>query len=259
MKRGWCIGALVVTVASVSTEARAQDEPQASPAPAPAPAPAPSERKGVTTLGIGPTVFAAMPTNDARALTRAGAALSLAHRIPIGEDAGIGLRFAWGLTEWDRIKDFTRPGYKIGSWTTGAYEDVWQWAVEKDDFVLFKVIGAVFASAVLIVPLVVAGVCYLAAPFAPTTYLEFDVTGQYDFSNDKVTPYLKGGVGLMAYVHPDAGKLLGGVGPTAGGGIRIEGLDLGVNVTWLPAFAHGEAGGERSHVIVGTANIGVNF
>jgi len=248
MRVGSGFAALVGVIVCASSEARADEAP-----------PPPPERKGVTTLGIGPTAFATLPTNSASSVTRLGGALTLAHRIPIGDEAGVGLRFAWGLTEWDRVDDFARPGYKIGKWTTGAYEDVWVWAVEKSEYALFKVIGAVFASVVLVVPLVAAGLCYVAVPFAPTTYLEFDITGQYDFSNDKVAPYLKGGVGLMGYVHPDAGKLLGGVGPTAGFGVRIEGLDLGANVTWLPAFAHGEASGERTNVVAGTATIGVNF
>jgi hypothetical protein len=209
-------------------------------------------------MGIGPTYFAT--TGTGRELSRPGIVAHVATRIPFEDNLGLGLRFAWGLTEFRRFEDFTRAGYRIGEWTTEAYKDVYHWAAEPDDWRLFRWMGGFFAFVVLWMPYLAAGVCYALSPIAPTTYLEADATLNYDFGTDRAGegPYFKAGLGLLGYLHPRTDKLLGGLGPTAGLGVRTGKVDLGVHGTWLPPSLHGESTGERTNVFVGSLTIGVS-
>jgi hypothetical protein len=98
------------------------------------------------------------------------------------------------------------------------------------------------------------------APIAPTTYLETDFTFNYDVGSDRAGtgPYFKGGLALVGYLHPKTDQLLGGLGPTAGGGIRFGKADLGIHGTWLPPMLHGDVHGEDTNVFIGSLTIGVS-
>lgn len=285
-KRTGPAGALALIVASYTFPALAQSSPQPdSPAPAKieflppgsaqaappqaaptrAPnAPSPEEpaaegsgRKTISTLGIGPTYVGAF--GGSGRLDRLGVVLDVTTQAPIGESAGFGVRFAWGLTEFRRFEDFTRAGYRTGRWTTNAYKDVWDWAAQKDDYALFRWMGAFFAFVGLVVPYVAAGLCYLASPVAPTTYLELDATFNYGFGGDKSGPYLKGGLGFVGYLHPRSDELRGGLGPTIGLGARFGSADVGVNATWLPTSLHGEIATEHTNIVIVGGKIAVAF
>lgn len=242
-------------------------DPAAAPAPAPpaaaspaaVPAEAKPERKTLTSLGIGPTWFLMSPTGGGPRWSSPGVVLHANARVPFDDHYGLGVRFAWGLTEFRRFEDWAKAGYRIGEWTTNAYGDVYEWAAQKDDARGLRWMGAFFAFVVLWIPYVVAGVAYAIAPIAPTTYLETDVTFNYDFGTDPKGQgvYLKGGVGLVAFLHPEYDKLLAGMGPTIGVGLRTGSVDLGLHGTWLPPFLHGEARGERSNVFITGLTIGV--
>jgi hypothetical protein len=216
------------------------------------------KRTTLTALGVGMTYVATVPRGaGAKTDNRYGVVLQTASRIPIGDNFGLGLRFAWGLTEFDRFEAFTKAGYRVGKWTTGAYKDVWEWAGTKDDARSLRWMGAFFASIGLFFPLVAAGLCYVAAPLAPTTYLEFDLTLNYDFAEGRTGPYLKGGLGLVGFIDPRSGSLLGGLGPTVGVGQRVGPLDLSANVTWLADGLHGEVEGERSNIYIAGITVGL--
>lgn len=230
----------------------------ATQAPAPPPplvAPKPEERKTITELGLGPTYFGAIQKHTTH--SEAGVVFQVAPRFPIGDHYGIGLRFAFGMTGWDRTVDVARPGYKIGRWTTHAYSDVWDWAGEGEkDTRGLRFIGAFFAFIGLIVPYVFAGMFYIAAPFAASSYGEADLTFHWEPGDDpKQGPYLKGGLALAAYVHPDSGHLFGGLGPNVGFGYRAGSVSLGLVGTFLPYGLHGNDTAE--HIFIGSLTIGV--
>ena len=240
--------------------------PPSAPAPAPvAPPPArpappvvqapKEERKTITELGFGATYLGAIQSSQTH--SEAGVVFHVAPRFPIGDHYGLGLRFAYGMTGWDRTEDVARSGYKVGRWTTHAYRDVWDWAGEGEDNTRgLRVIGAFFAFIGLVFPYVVAGMFYLAAPFAASSYGEVDATFHWEPADDpKQGPYLKGGVALAAYVHPDTGRLYGGLGPNLGFGYRVGNVSLGVVGTFLPNGFHGSARAE--HVLIGSFTIGV--
>jgi hypothetical protein len=201
-----------------------------------------------------------------KSATGYGLVLEFGKTIPLTEQLDFGLRFAWGLTEWERFTKWAKAGYDVGSWTTHAYEDTYNWTRKNEgapETHGLRIIGAGFAFLVLWVGYIVAGVAYAAAIFAPTTFLEMDLTANYNFGEDlkskkRVNPYLKGGLGLMAFIHPDYGSFLGAAGPTMGTGVRLPGgLHLGANVTWSPPALHGEARGGSTHIVTGGLTIGV--
>jgi hypothetical protein len=212
----------------------------------------------VTTFGLGPTFFGT--TGGRSDVAHPGVALHVATRIPFEQNLGIGLRFAWGLTEFRRMDEFAKPAYDIGKWTTNAYVDVYNWAAIKDDARLFRWMGAFFAFAVLWMPYIVSGVIYALTPLAPTTYLEGDLTFNYDVGTDKLGtgPYFKGGLAALAYLHPRTDKLFGGLGPTAGFGVRVGKADIGIQGTWLPPKLHGDNPGETTSVFIGSLLVGVS-
>jgi hypothetical protein len=234
----------------------------AKPAPQPAPTPAPAneepkdERRTITAFGLGPAGFFTTGTGS---LARPGVALQVASHVPIHENMGLGLRFSWTLTEFRRTEDMTRTAYKIGRWTTTAYGDVYDWAAQKDDARLLRWMGAFFAFFGLLFPFMVSGIFYVASPLSATTALELGLTFDYAFGTDRYSsgPYLKGGLGLVGYVHPRHDKLLGGVGPTFGAGFRFgDHFDLGLNATFLPSILHGQARGENGDVVLTSVTLG---
>jgi hypothetical protein len=104
---------------------------------------------------------------------------------------------------------------------------------------------------------VVSGLAFFIVPFAPTTFLELDLTGNYRPSSKDVDPYLKAGIGFFAFFHPKEATLVGAVGPTLGTGIRVGEIDVGVNGTWSPPGAHGEAREGDTHIFTGGLVVGL--
>jgi hypothetical protein len=241
--------------------------PQPAPPPqAPAPAPEP-ERKSQTQFGIGPGYAAVIPlgASSSQRAGQAGLVLEVAKTVPVADRFDFGFRFAWGFTAWDRFPKWAKAGYDVGKWTTTAYEDTYNWTRKRGadgdsdpNTHGLRLTGGLVAMAFLWLGYVVSGITYLAAVVSPTTWMEIDLTGGYNFGDKDVNPYLKAGIGLMGFIHPEHGTLLGGVGPTFGGGIKIgSALHLGANVTWSPPPLHGEARSGQSHLLVGGLTIGV--
>lgn len=206
-------------------------------------------------MGIGATYLGALQSK--RAHSEAGLVLQAGARVPIGDHYGFGFRFAYGMTGWDRTEDVARRGYKIGRWTTQAYGDVWDWAGEGEESERsLRYFAAFFGFIGLIFPYALAGMIYMVSPFAASSYGEVDATFDWEPGDDpKYGPYLKGGLGLMAYVHPDTGHLYGGLGPTFGLGYRADTVRLGVIGTLLPSGAHG--GDATEHILVGSFTVSV--
>jgi hypothetical protein len=246
------LGALLCAIpaladAPVATAAPTVASPPATDGPIEAP------RAPVGSIGVGPTYFGMIGNG----VQRYGVALDLDASVPLDGRLGLDVHFAWGLTEFHRFDDFTNAGYRAGAWTTKAYEDVWNWAATNDQWALFRWIGAFFAFAGLAFPYIGAGVCYVLAPVAPTTYLELDLAAIYELGDKNANPYFKGGLGLVGYLHPLSARPSGGVGPTVAFGARLRGFDVSAQLTWLPYGLHGEDPGERTNVVIGGLTMGL--
>jgi hypothetical protein len=247
------VAAVAFGAALYATPALA-DAPAGTPAPADASPPAVEPTQGpVGSFGVGPTYFGMVGNG----VQRYGVVLDLDASVPLEGRLGLDVHFAWGLTEFRRFDDFTTAGYHAGAWTTQAYKDVWKWASVKDDWVLFRWLGGFFAFFGLVFPYIGAGVCYLMAPVAPTTYLELDLSAIYELGDKNANPYVKAGMGLVGYLRPETARPSGGVGPTVGFGARLRGFDVSAQVTWLPLGLHGEDPGEKTNVFIGGLTVGL--
>ena len=251
---------------SPATSSAAQQPEQTGPDGArPASTEAP-ERKSSSHVGVGIGYAATWPVgaSSSRSASGVGLVLEVGKTIPLAERVDFGLRFAWGLTEWDRFTRWAKAGYDAGSWTTQAYEDVYNWTRKRgEDGDLspnthgLRLMGSFFAFMALSLGYVVSGLAYASAIVAPTTWLELDLTASYNFGDKQLDPYLKGGLGFMAFVHPEYDRLLGALGPTFGTGVRIGTINLGANGTWSPPMLHGEARPGSTHILVGGLTLGV--
>lgn len=208
-----------------------------------------------SSFGLGAAYFGSH--GSGRTLDRFGLMLEGGGVFPVHRRWGMGLRFSWGLTEFERFEKWTQAGYSIGKWTTTAYGDVYEWSAQKDKYQTARVMGSLFAYIGLFFPLAVAGVCYLGAVFAPTTYMETALTVNYDFGNRRFGPYIEGGVAMVGFVHPTHISLRGGIGPTLGSGLRLGPFRVGGHVAWLPPSLHGEPTEHGStHVFTGAMTLG---
>jgi hypothetical protein len=195
---------------------------------------------------------------------RLGLTLQYSSARPLAESFDFGTRLAWGLTDWERSGKWANAGVSIGEWTTRAYVNTYNWTKKRGgdgkadpNTHALRWMGGSMAMCFLWMGYAVAGVAFLIVPFAPTTFLELDLTGNYRMGSDKVEPYLKAGLGLFAFFHPVHNTLVGAVGPTAGTGVRVGELDIGLNATWSPPLAHGEARAGDSHIITGGLVVGL--
>ena len=205
-----------------------------------------------TSFDVGAAYF-----GDGKGTDRFGVTIESNSVFPVAGRWGVGLRFAWGMTEFQRFGPWTHTGYTIGKWTTTAYADVARWSVRGGKYELFTLFGSIFAYVGLMFPLMLSGLCYMAAVIAPTTFLETALTANYDFGDGHIGPFVEAGLGAVAFVHPTLGKLRGGMGPAIGSGLRVGPLRLGAHLTWSPPHLHGEPGGGVSQVFVGGFTIGV--
>lgn len=279
MRRSW-VG-VVLGLGSFSN-AYAQSPPDANAPPASSvPAATPPakeepqhERKSYSQWGIGPAYAAVYP--QAGSLSAAsdglGVALEFARMKPVSEHADVSFRFAWGLTTWDRFQRWSGTAYDMGAWTTEAYRDVYGWMGKRkssdphgqtdesknsDPTQTFRIMGGSIAMVFLVLGYVASGFTYAASVVAPTTWMEIDLAGNYNLGSKNFDPYLKGGIGALAFIHPKHGTLVGGIGPHFGAGFRVGSfLHVGANATWSPPPFHGEARDGRSHLLVGSLTFG---
>jgi hypothetical protein len=231
-------------------------------------------RKSTTQWGLGPGYAMVIPLGASKSESAGdlGVALEVARVKPVSERVDVSFRFAWGLTTWDRFRRWSRAAYGVGAWTTEAYRDVYGWMGAKeqpaadttkdgdsrrDNTRSLRVVGGGIALVFLSLGYVASGFTYAASVVAPTTWMELDFAGHYNFGDRSFNPYVKGGVGMLAFLHPTHGTLVGGVGPHLGGGLQIGSfLHAGASVTWSPPALHGEPRDGRSHLLVGSLTLG---
>jgi hypothetical protein len=156
------------------------------------------------------------------------------------------------------MDDFAEAGYAVGRWTTNAYKDVYHWSGIKDDYQSLRVLGSIFAYVGLIFPYVAAGVLYILVPFSPTTYLELDITASYHFGSDALEGFVEGGLGAVAFIHPEYDVVRGGFGPAAGAGVKLGILRIGAHTLWSPPGTHGSLGTTDEHVMTASATVGIS-
>jgi hypothetical protein len=204
------------------------------------------------------------PSNTARA-RQLGLAIEVNGSSPIAGPVDFGTRFGWGLTDWERSARWANAGVAVGKWTNRAYVNTYNWTKKRGadgtanpETHSLRVMAGGMGMMFLWFGYAIAGVAFAAAVVAPTTVLELDLTGNFVLSEGEVSPYLKAGVGLMAFWHPVHGNLVGGLGPNVGGGLRVGPLHVGASGTWSPPHLHGEHRAGRSNLLTGALTVGMN-
>jgi len=194
-----------------------------------------------------------------------GLSLDIMGAPPIAGPGDFGTRFAWGLTDWERAGRWANAGVAVGKWTNRAYVNTYNWTKKhgsdgkaNPNTHSLRVMGGGIAMCFLWFGYAIAGVAFMAAVVAPTTVLEADFTGNFVLSEGDVSPYLKAGIGLMAFWHPEHGNLVGGLGPNVGAGLRVGPLHIGASGTWSPPHLHGEFRAGRSNLISGALTVGLH-
>jgi hypothetical protein len=200
-----------------------------------------------------------------RSARQFGLALDVNGSTPIAGPVDFGTRFAWGMTDWERSVRWANAGVAVGKWTNRAYVSTYNWTKKRGkdgkanpETHSLRVMAGGMGMMVLWFGYAIAGVAFAAAVVAPTTVLEANFTGNFVLGEGEVSPYLKAGIGLMAFWHPVHGNLVGGIGPNVGGGIRVGSLHVGASGTWSPPHLHGEHRSGRSNLLSGALPVGVN-
>lgn len=178
-----------------------------------------------------------------RRVTDPGVALEL--RLEGRPDPLVGwdLTFTWGLTDWDRAREWIDAGNRAGSWTTDRFADVEAWVrtARKEDQAP-RFLAAIFADFFLALTYVAVPFCYVGSAGGATSHLQLDFTGSVhlgDGPNDAWIA-LGGGAAVLPERFLDWRRA---AGPVAGVGARFGLLRLDARVLWSPPALNGSSAG----------------
>lgn len=174
----------------------------------------------------------------------AGVALELRVEHRMQPRLGLDLTLTWGLTDWDRAREWIDAGNRAGSWTTDRFADVEAWVRrgEDDDTLLPRLVGAFFADAFLLLTYVAVPACYVGSVGGATSHLQLDVTGSWHFLDGPGDVWIELGGGAAALPETGVG-FRGAVGPIVGAGARLGPLRVGGRLLWSPTELNGASGG----------------
>lgn len=168
-----------------------------------------------------------------RRTTGSGAALEL--RVETNDPyLPLNLTFTWGLTDWDRAREWIDAGNRAGSWTTDRFADVEAWTRRgKEDTRGLRLLGAMFADVFLALSYAAVPACYVGSLGGATSHLQLDLTGSLHLGEGRADAWLEAGAGVAAL--PD--RIVDwrrAVGPVAGVGARFGWLRVSGRVLWSP-------------------------
>lgn len=251
-----CVAALVLVF--VASRVAAQPWP-AEPAPyAPAPEAPPAARPPPPSFrpsfGGASIVFTGA---GGRRVEQDGVALQLRLSNPISARFDANVSVTWGLTDWERAKEWIDAGNSSGSWTTGKIESVANWVGEGGDSQGLRFLGAIFAEFLLVATYAAVPFCYVGSVGGATSHLQLDVTGTAHLTRGFVDVWAEGGVGMaglpvqfMAWNYA--------VGPVVGVGVDAGPLRVGARALWSPGGLNSSAAGDRS-VTTASLTVGTRY
>jgi hypothetical protein len=164
-----------------------------------------------------------------------GVALELRLEGRTAPRVGYDVTLTWGLTDWDRARDWIDAGNRAGSWTTERFADVEAWVRrgEKKDTAGLRLLGALFADIFLALTYVAVPACYVGSAGGATSHLQLDVTGSLHLAEGRNDAWLELGGGAAALPE----RFLDwrrAAGPVVGLGARFGWLRLGARMLWSP-------------------------
>lgn len=188
--------------------------------------------------------------------TASGVALELHLEGRTAPRIGYDVTLSWGLTDWDRAREWIDAGDRAGSWTTDRFADVEAWVRrgERNDTLGLRLLGAMFADLFLALSYAAVPFCYVGSVFGATSHLQLDVTGSLHLSDGPQDAWLEMGFGAAA-LPQRSHDWRRASGPVAGVGVRLGPLRLGARLLWSPPKLNTSL--EGGTVLVGALTVGV--
>jgi hypothetical protein len=183
-------------------------------------------------LGLGWTGYAFSDEIGHRVVQQ-GVALSARVRHRSSDRFGVDFNVTWGMTDWDRAKEWIDRGNQAGQWTTEHIRQVGDWATEDEKRSGARLLPAVFADMFLAMTYVAVPFCYVASVGGATTQLQVDGTAVVHTGTETVDVWGEAGVAALALPATRAEWDLG-FGLVAGVGADVGPVRVGARVTWSP-------------------------
>lgn len=174
-------------------------------------------------------------TTDGRRDDASGVALELRLEGMTTPQVGYGVTFTWGLTDWDRAREWIDAGNRAGSWTTDRFAEVEAWVRrgKRNDTQGLRLIGAMFADLFLVASYAAVPFCYVGSVGGATSHLQLDATASIHLGEGTTDGWIELGGGAAAL--PDRlADWRTAVGPVFGLGMRAGALRLGARLLWSP-------------------------
>jgi hypothetical protein len=141
--------------------------------------------------------------------------------------------FTWGLTDWDRAREWIDAGNSAGAWTTEKIKSVAQWSQEGGDAQPLRFMGAIFAEAFLAMTYVAVPACYVGSAAGATSHLQVDFTGSVHAPGGPLDLWAEGGVGAAAIPYQFF-RWDYALGPVVGLGVDVGPVQIGGRFLWSP-------------------------
>jgi hypothetical protein len=169
-----------------------------------------------------------------------GVALGFRARNVTSERFGVDVNFTWGLTDWDRAKEWIDAGNSSGAWTTEKIKSVAAWSQEGGDYQPLRFVGAIFAEAFLAMTYAAVPFCYVGSAGGATSHLQIDVTGTARLGGGAFDLWAEAGLGVagLPYHFLEWDYALG---PVVGVGVDAGPLRVGGRVLWSPGGLNSSA------------------
>ncbi len=176
---------------------------------------------------------------------------------------GWGMNVGWGITDWDRAREWIDAGNRVGRWTTDRFADVEGWVRNgKDDGTApARFMGAIFADFFLAFTYLAVPVCYVGSAGGATSHFEFDFTGSVHVFDGPDDVWAEAGGGAVGLAERPRGQdtifqnWQGALGPVVGMGAQVGPVHLGAHVLFSPPALNSSSYGGR--VVVGSVTVGV--
>jgi len=174
-------------------------------------------------------------SSQGRRSDASGAALELRVEGRPEPRVGYGVTLTWGLTDWDRAREWIDAGDRAGSWTTDQFAEVEAWVRrgEDDKTAALRAFGAVFADLFLAMTYVAVPACYAGSVGGATSHVQLDSTVSFHVGEGPTDAWVELGLGSAALPERFL-QWRTAVGPVAGFGIKAGSVRVGARVLWSP-------------------------
>ncbi len=170
-------------------------------------------------------------------VTQGGVAVTMKVRYRRSPRFGVDYTLTWGLTDWDRAREWIDAGNRAGGWTTDRIQAVGDWAVADRETAGLRMMGAFFADAFLVGTYAAVPFCYVGSLGGATSHLQVDVTANLHGVDGPVDGWVEAGLGAVA-LPTVAHDWDFGLGPVVGMGLDLGPFRVGARVLWSPPALH---------------------